>query len=77
MAKHKWEKNAIEESPYHESTSDNINWINSVDIQAAAQKWICHSISKTCNFPQNTPKDVVAQAYMRAWKLGCKGFYRL
>jgi len=64
----------IEESPYNQSTTDSIDWINSVDIQAAAQKWICHSISKTCNFPKNTPKDVVAQAYMRAWKLGCKGF---
>lgn len=37
-----------ESSPYWKATSADVNWINSVDIQAAAQKWICHSISKTC-----------------------------
>lgn len=67
-------KQDIKESPYYDSTTDKIDWLSSVDVQAAAQKWICHSISKTCNFPNETPKDVVAKAYMRAWEKGCKGF---
>jgi len=64
----------IADSPYHHSTTDHIDWMASIDLQAAAQKWVCHSISKTCNFPEDTPKDVVADAYMHAWKMGCKGF---
>jgi ribonucleotide reductase alpha subunit len=41
-------KTAVEDSPYFKSTSNDIDWVASVDIQAAAQEWICHSISKTC-----------------------------
>src|ERR1017187_3496863 len=46
----------------------------SVDLQAVAQKSIDHSISKTCNLPENVTKEVVSQVYMRAWEKGCKGF---
>lgn len=35
-------------SPYFGATSNEIDWMASVDIQAVAQKWIDHSISKTC-----------------------------
>lgn len=38
----------ITKSPYYGATSNDIDWIKSVEIQAAAQKSICHSISKTC-----------------------------
>jgi len=38
-------KSNPEESPYHGATSNDINWVNKVRAQAAAQKWICHSIS--------------------------------
>jgi ribonucleoside-diphosphate reductase alpha chain len=61
-------------SPYWKATSNDVDWVKSVDIQAAAQKWVCHSISKTCNIPNSTPKSVVNDVYMRAWKTGCKGF---
>lgn len=67
-------KTKIEESPYNKSTSNEIDWVASVDIQAAAQKWISHSISKTCNLPSDATKSMVAQVYMRAWESGCKGF---
>ncbi len=44
-----------------------------VRMQAAIQAFVDNSISKTCNFPVGaTPADV-AQAYMLAWELGCKG----
>lgn len=38
----------IEESAYFGATSNEIDWVASVDLQAAAQKSIDHSISKTC-----------------------------
>src|SRR3990167_4663868 len=64
----------IEKSPYFKSTSSDIDWISSVDIQAAAQKWVEHAISKTCNVPENTQKEIIAEVYMRAWEKGLKGF---
>lgn len=67
-------KNKIEESPYYKSTAQDINWESSVDIQAAAQKWICHSISKTCNLPSDATKELVEKVYIRAWEKKCKGF---
>lgn len=68
------EKTKIEDSPYYKATSNDIDWEASVDLQAAAQKWVSHSISKTCNLPSSATKEQVAQIYMRAWESGCKGF---
>ena len=62
------------DSPYYKATSNDVDWVASVDIQAAAQKWIDHAISKTCNVPKDCPKEVIAEVYMRAWEQGCKGF---
>jgi ribonucleoside-diphosphate reductase alpha chain len=67
-------KTEPQDSPYWGGTANDIDWVKSVDIQAAAQKWIDHSISKTCNLPNDATKETVAQVYMRAWKTGCKGF---
>lgn len=64
----------ISKSPYFGATSNEIDWVTSVDLQAAAQKSIDHSISKTCNLPENATKDMVSQVYLRAWEQGCKGF---
>ncbi len=68
------EKSSFEESPYYRSTANDVDWMASVDIQAAAQKWVEHSISKTCNLPKSATKDLVANVYMSAWEKGCKGF---
>jgi ribonucleotide reductase alpha subunit len=62
------------ESPYWGGTSNDVNWSQSVKLQAAAQRHVCHSISKTCNLPNDASKDLVAQVYMNAWESGCKGF---
>jgi ribonucleoside-diphosphate reductase alpha chain len=64
----------IKKSPYWGATSNEIDWVASVDMQAVAQKWICHAISKTCNLPSTATEELVGQVYMRAWESGCKGF---
>jgi len=64
----------IDESPYAGASANEIDWLGSVAMQAAAQKWVCHSISKTCNLPKDVSHDVVSDVYMNAWKTGCKGF---
>lgn len=63
----------ITQSPYWNSTSDKIDWVQRVKLQAAAQKWICHSISSTVNIPNHTTVDTVKDIYMAGWKSGCKG----
>ncbi|PTE22342.1 adenosylcobalamin-dependent ribonucleoside-diphosphate reductase [Cereibacter changlensis JA139] len=44
-----------------------------VRMQAAAQKWIDSSISKTINCPEDISFDDFAEVYMAAWDQGCKG----
>jgi len=62
------------ESPYWGGTANDIDWSKSVEIQAAAQKWIDHSISKTCNLPNSATRETVNDVYLKAWRTGCKGF---
>src|SRR5512139_1217128 len=44
-----------------------------VDIQAAAQKWIDSSISKTINVPTDFPYEDFKNIYMYAYEQGLKG----
>lgn len=64
----------LEESPYFGATAMDIDWINTVEIQSVAQKWVDHAISKTANCPKDTTKELISEMYMTAWKSGCKGF---
>lgn len=66
-------KSDLRESPYYNSTATEIDWIKAVDIQAAAQKFIDHSLSKTINLPSDASLKTVNDVYMHAWKTGCKG----
>ena len=63
----------VSKSPYHGATSDDVDWVQKVKLQAAAQKWICHSISVTMNIPNNATRELVDEIYRTGWKLGCKG----
>jgi len=47
--------------------------LDHVRMQAAAQKWIDSSISKTINCPEDISFDAFKDVYMEAWDSGCKG----
>jgi len=44
-----------------------------VKMQAAAQKWIDSSISKTINCPEDISFEAFKNVYMQAYEQGCKG----
>lgn len=60
-------------SPYWGATSNEIDWVMAVKMQAAAQRWVDHAISKTVNLPESATIEDVAKVYMEAWRTGCKG----
>jgi ribonucleoside-diphosphate reductase alpha chain len=47
--------------------------LDHVRMQAAAQKWVDSSISKTINCPEDISFDDFKEVYMEAWDSGCKG----
>jgi ribonucleoside-diphosphate reductase alpha chain len=54
-------------------TADDISPTAHVDIQAAAQKWIDSSISKTANVPTEYPYNDFKNIYLYAYEQGLKG----
>lgn len=66
-------KDNIEDSPYYMATAAEIDWESGVKLQAAAQKWICHAISRTTNLPSDATKSDVNRVYMKGWESGLKG----
>jgi ribonucleoside-diphosphate reductase alpha chain len=47
--------------------------LDHVRMQAAAQKWVDSSISKTINCPEDISFEAFKDVYMEAWDSGCKG----
>ena len=62
-----------EKLPEYFISSEDINPTQHVDIQAAAQKWIDSSISKTANVPTEYPFEDFKHIYEYAYDKGLKG----
>ena len=54
-------------------TAKDLSLTQHIDIQAAFQKHVGNSISKTCNCPSHTTVEEVEGAIMYAWESGLKG----
>ena len=54
-------------------TSEQIDWRQRIEVQAAIQKSVDHSISSTINLPKGTDPSTVAELYFLGWKMGLKG----
>lgn len=59
--------------PAYFISADSVTPKQHVDIQAAAQKWIDSSISKTANVPTEYPYDDFKDIYRYAYEQGLKG----
>lgn len=59
--------------PDYFSTADSVTPEQHILIQAAAQKWVDSSISKTANVPTDFPYAEFKNIYMLAFKQGLKG----
>lgn len=51
----------------------DINWKDHIKMQAAFQKWTDNAITKTINMTSDATPNDIRDAYIMAWKLGCKG----
>lgn len=67
------EKNGDAELPDYFVNAQTLAPSDHVRMQAAAQKWIDSSISKTINCPEDIGFDDFKNIYMEAWDQGCKG----
>jgi len=54
-------------------SAQTLTTIDHVKMQAAAQKWVDSSISKTVNCPEDITFADFENVYMQAWEMGCKG----
>ncbi len=64
---------ADEQLPEYFISADDVTPKQHVDIQAAAQKWIDSSISKTANIPTDFPYDEFKDIYLYAYEKNLKG----
>ena len=65
--------NSADAMPDYFVSSEDISPREHVDIQAAAQKWIDSSISKTANVPTDYPYEDFKDIYRYAYEKGLKG----
>lgn len=67
------DREALEDLPEGFVTSDDITPREHVDVQAAAQRWVDSSISKTANVPTDFPYEDFKDIYLYAIEQGLKG----
>jgi ribonucleoside-diphosphate reductase alpha chain len=65
--------NAAEKLPDYFTSADEVTPQQHVDIQAAAQKWVDSSISKTANVPTDYKYESFKDIYLYAHEKGLKG----
>ena len=68
-----YSEDPAEQLPAYFITAEDITPTEHVDIQAAAQKWIDSSISKTANVPTNYPFQDFKNIYLYAYEQDLKG----
>lgn len=51
----------------------DIHWRDHIKMQSSFQKWTDNAITKTINMPGTSTPNDIEQAFILAWKLGCKG----
>jgi len=61
------------ELPDYFVSAQTLKPLDHVRMQAAAQKWVDSSISKTVNVPEDIPFDEFKAVYVEAFRTGCKG----
>jgi ribonucleoside-diphosphate reductase alpha chain len=66
-------ENAAEKLPEYFTTADDVTPREHVDIQAASQKWVDSSISKTANVPSDYKYEDFKDIYLYAHEQGLKG----
>jgi ribonucleoside-diphosphate reductase alpha chain len=71
----KWKRDKGPNTPLPNSfvTAQTLTPMAHVRMQAAAQRWIDSSISKTINVPEDINFDDFKKVYMDAYDMGCKG----
>ena len=67
------EKFGDKELPDYFVNAQTLPALDHVRMQAAAQKWVDSSISKTINVPEDINFQSFKEVYMEAWDSGCKG----
>jgi ribonucleoside-diphosphate reductase alpha chain len=67
------EKFGDKELPDYFVNAQTLAPLDHVKMQAAAQKWVDSSISKTINCAEDISFDAFKDVYMEAWDSGCKG----
>ncbi|MBN8291418.1 adenosylcobalamin-dependent ribonucleoside-diphosphate reductase [Rhodobacter sp. NTK016B] len=67
------EKFGDAELPDYFVSAQTLAPMDHVRMQAAAQKWVDSSISKTINCPEDIDFESFKDVYLSAWDMGCKG----
>jgi len=63
----------IKKHPSHFPTIEDLTAEDHINIQAAVQKYVDASVSKTVNCPKDITFEKFKDVYLMAWNKGCKG----